>query len=194
MILKIVQIGDPVLRGAARRVTPEEIRSGEIQGLIEWMRETMREAPGVGLAAPQIGVSLQIAVIEDRAELLQAIPSEHLAERRRRPVPFQVLINPRVQAFGDTVEFFEGCLSVDGFAALVPRYSDVSVDCLDHRGEQVSFRADGWHARIVQHEVDHLNGSLYVDRMLSRTFTTTAQMGRHWSNLPIAEVKRRLSL
>lgn len=194
MVFKIVQIGDPVLRAASRPLEREEIRSPGIQQLIEWMRATMYDAPGVGLAAPQIGLSLQLAVIEDRADLLQSIPPEHLEERKRRPVPFQVLINPRIRLEGQTVEFFEGCLSVSGFAALVPRFTEVQVDCLDHRGEPISFRAEGWHARIVQHEVDHLSGAVYVDRMHPRSLTTTGHLGRHWNELPIDELKRRLAI
>ena len=94
--LTIVQVGDPVLRQRARALTGEEIRSRQIRQLIEKMRQTMYDAPGVGLAAPQIGVSLQIAVIEDREEYLEEIPAENLAERERRPIPFQVLINPAI--------------------------------------------------------------------------------------------------
>lgn len=188
MIFKIVQIGDPVLRGVARPLTGDEIRGAAVQRLIEWMRETMFDAPGVGLAAPQVGLALQIAVIEDREDLLRNIPPEHLAERNRKPVPFQVLINPRIETAGRAVEFFEGCLSVEGFAAVVPRFTEVRVDCLDHNGEEVSFRAEGWHARIVQHEVDHLAGKVYIDRMRTRTFTTTTNMHRHWAELPIDEV------
>jgi len=194
VVLKIVQVGDPVLRAAAQPVKPEEIRSGKIQALLEWMRETMYDAPGVGLAAPQIGISLQVAVIEDKEELLKHMPAEHLAERKRRPVPFQVLINPRIETSGETVEFYEGCLSFEGYAALVPRFSEVRVDCLDHRGKEISFRAEGWHARIVQHEVDHLNGTVYVDRMLTRSLSTSAHLSRHWGDLPIDEVKERLGL
>ncbi|HEY1339246.1 MAG TPA: peptide deformylase, partial [Bryobacteraceae bacterium] len=157
MILKIRQAGDAVLRRPARPLSKSDITSPGIQDLIEWMRETMRDAPGVGLAAPQIGLPLQLAVIEDRAELLKSIPPERLAERRRQPVPFQVLINPRLELGGAEAEFFEGCLSVAGFSAVVPRAIEVRVDCLDHRGEPLTFTAEGWHARIVQHETDHLH-------------------------------------
>lgn len=192
MKLNILQAGEPVLRGAARPLTPEEIRSRAVQELIESMRETMYAAPGVGLAAPQIGLGLELAVIEDRADLLAQMPAEKLAERRRRPVPFQVLINPRIRLAGAEAEFFEGCLSVAGYGALVSRALEAEVDCLDHRGEPVSFRAEGWHARIVQHEVDHLRGMLYIDRMRIRSFSTTENLGRHWDALPIEEVVAKL--
>jgi peptide deformylase len=185
-------VGEPVLREAARPLTPKEIRSAAIQELIEWMRETMHDAPGVGLAAPQVGLSIQLVVIEERPEPLLAIPPERLAERQRRPVPFQVLVNPRIEVAGDEAEFFEGCLSLAGYSAVVPRALEVQVECLDHRGQSVSFRAEGWHARIVQHEVDHLRGSLYVDRMRPRTLTTVENLNRHWNDLPIREVLARL--
>jgi peptide deformylase len=190
--LKIVQTGDPVLRERARPLQAEEIRQAGIQELIAWMRETMRDAPGVGLAAPQIGVSIQLAVIEDREELMRAIAPERLVERQRRPVPFQVLINPRVQAIGPDVEFYEGCLSLAGFSALTPRAESVQVTCLDHRGEELSFVASGWHARIVQHEADHLDGRLYIDRMRTRSFTSLDNLNRYWNDLPVREAIARL--
>ncbi len=191
-ILKIVQAGDPVLRRPARPVTPEEIRGREMQQLIEWMRETMRDAPGVGLAAPQVGLSVQLAVIEDRPELLASLAPERLAERQRRPVPFQVLFNPRIELTGDQVEFFEGCLSFAGFCAIVSRSLRAGVSCLDHRGEPLTFQAEGWHARIVQHELDHLNGTLYVDQMRSGSLTTMENLNRYWSDVSIQEVLERL--
>jgi peptide deformylase len=190
--LKIVQAGEPALRAQARPLSVEEIRSREIQDLIEWMRETMEDAPGVGLAAPQVGLALQLAVIEEREEPLRNIAPERLRERQRRPVPFQVLINPRLELAGPEASFFEGCLSVPGFSAIVPRSLEVRVDCLDHNGNPVAFRAEGWHARIVQHETDHLHGKLYLDRMLCRTFTTTDNLTRHWNDLPVQEVIERL--
>ena len=193
MRLKIVQTGEPVLRAAARPLSPEEIRGREIQQLIEWMRETMHDAPGVGLAAPQVGLSIQLAVIEDPEELQRVIPAERLEERARRPVPFQVLINPEVRAAGPPVEFFEGCLSVAGYTAMVERASAVEVDCLDQLARPISFRAEGWHARIVQHETDHLHGTLYLDRMRSRSFTTTDNLTRYWNDLPVREAIERLS-
>ena len=188
MILKIRQAGEPVLRQTARELTRDEILTPAIQDLIEWMRETMHDAPGVGLAAPQIGLPLALAVIEDRAELLGGIPPERLAERRRRPVPFQVLINPRLKLTGSEAAFFEGCLSVAGFSAVVARSLEIRVEALDHRGLPVAFTAEGWHARIIQHEVDHLRGALYLDRMLPGTFMTLENLNRYWSNRPMEEV------
>jgi peptide deformylase len=174
MLLKIVEVGDPVLRREARTLTAEEVRSPAIGALIELMRETMRDAPGVGLAAPQVGESLQLAVIEDRADYQEGIPSEELAARERKPVPFHVIINPRLAVIetGPAL-FYEGCLSVPGFVAQVPRALSVRVEALDHRGEPVVIDARGWYARILQHEIDHLAGGLYIDRMQTRTFAST---------------------
>lgn len=195
MLLPIVHAGEPVLRKPTRALSPKEISSKEIQNLIEHMRETMRGAPGVGLAAPQIGFSLQMAVIEDRKEYHKEISAEQLALRERRSVAFHVIINPRMRRpvdDGHMVEFFEGCLSLPGFFALVPRSRIVNVECLDHRGKSKTIEASGWYARILQHEIDHLHGNLYIDRMHSRTFSSTQNWEKFWKGKPIAEVRSEL--
>src|SRR3984957_918280 len=156
------------------------------------MRETMLEAPGVGLAAPQIGLSLQLAVIEDREESLKDLPPRELADKDRRPVPFQVIINPQISLTGDgEASFYEGCLSLAGFSAVVPRARAVHVKCLDERGELRSVEASGWYARILQHEIDHLHGTLYLDRMNTRTFTSIDNWNRFWKGNPIGEPSSR---
>jgi peptide deformylase len=189
MSLQIVQAGDPVLRRRSRTLTKEEIRSASIQELIELMRETMREAPGVGLAAPQIGISIQLAVIEDRAEYLTRLSAEELAETQRSHVPFHVIINPNLTFADDArVEFFEGCLSVAGYQAVVNRALNVRVECLNERGEELTINAHGWYARILQHEIDHLNGHLYVDRMKTRTLSTGENMLRFWNDKSIKNI------
>lgn len=171
---KIVQTGDPVLREVAKQVDPEQIGSKELEQLIDDMIETMRKAPGVGLAAPQIGVSLQVAVIEDREETLETLDDDYVEERKRRVVPLTVLINPTIEPVGDNrITFYEGCLSVAGFAALVDRWEGVHVKALDREGKPIELRWKGWPARILQHEIDHLNGTLYIDRMDTRTFSGT---------------------
>ncbi|HEY0706079.1 MAG TPA: peptide deformylase [Polyangia bacterium] len=171
-ILPIVQAGHPVLRQQAASVAPGDLRRREFVELIEAMRETMRSAPGVGLAAPQIGESLAIAVIEDRADYQARLTREELEARERQPVPFHVIANPRLTVIDPgPVAFTEGCLSVTGYAAVTARAAAVRVDALDHRGEPIVIEARGWYARILQHEIDHLNGTLYVDRMDTRTFT-----------------------
>ena len=193
MKLKIVQAGDPVLRQQSRALTKEEIASPSIQQLIVLMRDKMREAPGVGLAAPQIGVPIQLAVIEDRAEYIEGLSEEELAERQRAAIPFHVIINPKLSFPDDeSVEFFEGCLSVEGFSAVVDRALNVHVECLNERGEEVTIDAHGWYARILQHEIDHLNGTLYIDRMKTRTLTTAENMFRYWADKSIEEVLTEL--
>ena len=194
MRLKIVQAGDPVLRTQARRLTHEEIISGEIQRLIGDMRETMRDAPGVGLAAPQVGASLQIAVIEDREELFSGLPEQELAEKERRPVPFHVIINPEITLLGeDWADFYEGCLSLSGFSAVVPRARRIRIACLDENSGSRSIEASGWYARILQHEIDHLHGTLYIDRMDSRTFTSLDNWGRFWKGKQVREIIKDLA-
>lgn len=181
MLLKIVQVGEPVLRTTARQLAREEIRTPSFQALIELMRETMRDAPGVGLAAPQIGEGLQLFVVED---------SREDARTQREVVPFQVFVNPRLSVIDDTpAEFFEGCLSLTGFSAVVPRALGVRVDALNHHGDPVSVEAKGWFARILQHETDHLNGTLYIDRMRSRTFMSQTNYARNWSDMSIEDLR-----
>lgn len=193
MRLKIAQVGEAVLRAQARALSPKEIGSIEIQQLIAHMKETMRDAPGVGLAAPQIGLPLQLAVIEDSEENLKPLPPEDLAERERMPVPFHVIINPKITAASDrTVEFFEGCLSLAGFSAMVPRTHSVAVECLDELGQERTINASGWYARILQHEIDHLNGGLYIDRMRSRTFSSLDNFSRFWKGKPVKEIQAQL--
>lgn len=190
MILKICSAGEPVLRQMARPLTRDEILHPSVQGLIEHMRDTMLDAPGVGLAAPQIGMPLQLAVIEDRVENMANLSTQQIEERDRRPVPFHVLINPALHLeSAPEVEFFEGCLSLPGFSALVPRAARVRVEHLDHHGEPQVIHATGWYARILQHEIDHLNGTLYIDRMHSRSFTSLDQFARHWKDKTITEVR-----
>jgi peptide deformylase len=194
MRLKIVQAGDPVLRAQARRLTHEEIISDEIQRLISDMHETMRDAPGVGLAAPQVGASLQIAVIEDREELFSGLPELELAEKEWRPVPFHVIINPEITLLGeDWADFYEGCLSLSGFSAVVPRARRIRIACLDENSGSRSIEASGWYARILQHEIDHLQGTLYIDRMDSRTFTSLDNWGRFWKGKQVHEVIKALA-
>jgi peptide deformylase len=189
MVLKIRQVGDPVLRQKARPLSPDEILDRSTQELIECMRETMHDAPGVGLAAPQVGYSLQLVVIEDQAEFIQKLPAEQVAERERRPVPFHVLINPKLTLLSsEPAKFFEGCLSLAGFTAVVPRAKRVRVEGLNEKADPVTIEATGWYARILQHEIDHLGGVLYVDRMHSRTFFSQDNYVRHWKDRSIAEV------
>ena len=193
MKLKIVQAGDPILRKSSRPLTTDEIRSASVQYLIELMRDTMREAPGVGLAAPQIGESIQLAVIEDRTEYIQGLPKDEVSERKRSAIDFHVIINPTISISGDSsAEFFEGCLSLAGFAGMVRRSLKITVECLNERAEPTTIQADGWYARILQHEIDHLNGTLYIDRMETRSFATTENMNRFWQGQTIDQIRTAL--
>jgi len=177
--LKIWQVGEPVLRVGARALTREEVVDGNLPSLLERMTTTLRDAPGVGLAAPQIGLSLQLAIIEDRAEYVAKLSPEEAAAKERIPVPWHVIINPVLTLEpGDPAEFYEGCLSLPGFAAWVPRARKVHVRCWNERAEEIEISAEGWYARILQHEIDHLNGTMYIDRMQSRTFTTQDNLSR----------------
>jgi len=195
MTLEIRQVGEPVLRQRARPLSMEEIRSSAIQHLIAQMRDAMRQAPGVGLAAPQIGQSLQLAVIEDREEYLEGIDPSILQERERATVPFHVIINPRLSiSEGTSAVFFEGCLSLTHFAALVPRATAVRVECLNELGEPQIIQARGWYARILQHEIDHLNGMLYIDRMLSRSFMSLDNLTKHWADKSRRHLQTELDL
>jgi len=188
MALKLVQAGDPVLRRRTRELSPEEIRGKAVRELIEQMRETMREAPGVGLAAPQIGESLRLAVIEDRAEYLRNVSADRLALLERKVVPFHVIINPRITlGTAGEARFYEGCLSLTGFLGLVSRALDVRVDALDENAKPIRIDAHGWYARILQHEIDHLNGTLYIDRVYPRTFTTQENYAQFWGDKTVDE-------
>jgi len=196
MRLKIVQVGEQVLRERARPLSPEEIRSESIQLLIEFMRETMQDAPGVGLAAPQVGMSIQLAVIEDREEYHRNVTPEQMKERERKPVPFHVIINPNITLLDrdGEAEFFEGCLSVAGYTAIVPRARTVRVDCLDHKGNAKTINASGWYARILQHEIDHLGGTIYTDRMHPRSLMTVENVQRYWKDKSIQDMRAALKL
>jgi len=186
MRLKIVTVGEPVLRQPSRELSKDQVLSPVIQNLIEYMRETMRDAPGVGLAAPQVGESFRLAVIEDKADYQKTFTEAELAERGRTEVPFHVIVNPVIQLLTDATEvFFEGCLSLPGYTAVVHRAAAVRVQCLDHLGEAKTIEASGWYARILQHEIDHLDGTLYIDRMKTRSLSSLENYTRHWKGRPI---------
>ena len=193
MALELLQVGEPILRQNARPLSAEEIVSAEIQQLISSMHDALQRAPGVGLAAPQIGVAIQLAIIEDLPEYSRDIADSELIARERKPIDFHVIVNPRITHAGETqVEFFEGCLSLAGFTALVSRSRQVIVDCLNERGEQRTIEASGWYARILQHEIDHLNGTLYIDRMHSPSFMSLENYKRLWKGKSTEAIKTKL--
>jgi peptide deformylase len=193
--MPVAEIGDPVLRARASEVSPEAIATPDFQALVQRMIATMRAAPGVGLAAPQVGVPLRVIVLEDRAEYVSRLTEEERQERGRAPFEVRVLVNPVLRtAGGERATFFEGCLSVPGFVALVERASEVEVEALDETGVARTWRVKGWPARILQHEVDHLDGTLYVDRMKTRSLSTDAHARARFGGKPIAEIRRELGL
>jgi peptide deformylase len=190
--LRIEQAGAEVLHRPARAVTADELQSAELQRLIDAMFATLAGV-GVGLAAPQVGIGLQVVVLEDPADLQANVPADLRREQERISVAPHTLINPTlVVVDASPAEYFEGCLSVDGYRAIVPRARRVRVRALDRSGESFEREASGWYARILQHELDHLAGRLYLERMLPRTFVSAATAAQHWSKIPIAEAKRLL--
>lgn len=155
-ILKVARIAHPVLRSPAKPVPKEAFRDEHFQKLVDDMRETMYEYDGVGLAAPQVHEALRLAVIE--------VPGSD--ERARAEVPFLVLVNPVITPLGDERENgWEGCLSVPDLRGVVPRWKQVKLDALDRDGKPYSLEAQDFFARVVQHECDHLDGNVYLDRM-----------------------------
>jgi peptide deformylase len=155
-ILKVARIGHPVIRTSARPLTPGEIASPALQKLIDDMIDTMKDYDGVGLAAPQVHLDLRLAVIE--------VPGRD--ERAEGAVPLTVLINPRVTKVGDaTVDGWEGCLSIPELRGVVPRAKGVRLEALDREGRPFEIETAGFFARVIQHECDHLDGRVYLDRM-----------------------------
>jgi peptide deformylase len=156
-ILKVARMGHPVLRKVARKVDPAEIKTPEFQKLVDDMIETMREYEGIGLAAPQIHEDVRLAIIgieEGRGE-----------DRAIRVLP---VINPEITPVGKTTaEDWEGCLSLPKLRGRVTRPDRIQVRALDRRGNRMEFDLTGYPARVAQHEVDHLDGVLFIDRMKS---------------------------
>jgi peptide deformylase len=172
-ILKVARLGHPVLRQRARPVPAERIRSVEFQRLIEDMIETMREYDGAGLAANQVHTLEQVAVIE-----VQANPRYPDAPE----IPLTVVINPVVTPVSEEMEDgWEGCLSVPDLRGLVPRHTAVRLQCHDRHGEKVDLVAKDFFARVIQHETDHLFGTVYIDRMRDlSTLSFMSEWNRHW--------------
>ena len=172
-ILKVARLGHPVLRQKALEVPAAEIRSVGIQRLIDDMVETMREYDGAGLAANQVHTLLQIAVIE-----VDANPRYPEAAA----IPLTVVINPVVTPLGEEREDgWEGCLSVPDMRGVVSRHTAVRLECWDRAGNRMDVVAKDFFARVIQHETDHLNGIVYVDRMSDlRTLSHIAEWNKHW--------------
>jgi peptide deformylase len=172
-ILKVTRLGHPVLRKVTETVSQSELESPALQKFIDDMIETMKEYDGVGLAADQVHESKQIAVLE-------------VADNPRYPekpqVPLTVLVNPTITPLSkDIEEDWEGCLSIPDLRGMVPRYKSVRVQALDRQGKEIDFVANEFHARVIQHEFDHLNGKVYLDRMRDfSTLTFLQEFARYW--------------
>jgi peptide deformylase len=185
-VLPIIECGDPILRRVADPVDPADLRSSELQLLITQMRATMEAAPGVGLAAPQVGAPIQLAVLQDGPERWGQLTQAERSARERDGLPFTVLVNPVLlpASEGEQASFYEGCLSVPGLTGVVTRHRVVRVEALDEHGEPVDRVFSGWSARIAQHEIDHLSGRLYLDRVETRSLCTTGSYARLWAGRP----------
>jgi peptide deformylase len=178
--VNIVEAGDAVLRMRAGDVPARLMKSEVLKDFVRIMHAAMRDAPGVGLAAPQLGVPIRIIVFKDTDENMRYLTTQERADRGRVQIEPQVWINPSFRPMSDKkVGFLEGCLSVPGLQAIVERFAEIELSGLDENGRARSPLAlTGWPARIVQHEIDHLDGILYIDRMDSKTLTTAGSLAR----------------
>lgn len=182
-VLPIREMGDPVLREVARAVSPAELGGAAVQGLIDDLIETMRAADGAGLAAPQVGVPLRIAVIEVRAG--------NPRYPYKPPIPLTVVVNPELTPL-DEVTFAtnEGCLSMPNVRGDLERFENVGVRYLDREGVPHAETRRGLTAGTFQHEVDHLDGILFVDRMADlSSLSTWAEFERHGKDDFVARVE-----
>jgi peptide deformylase len=167
-ILKVARMGHPVLRTRAQSLDPSEIGDPMLQRLIDDLFDTMGEYQGIGLAAPQVHQSLRLFVagVDDPKEKLPPV----------------VMINPEIERVGSTTEEdWEGCLSVPDLRGRVPRATDIRINALDRHGQVLSMTASGFPARVIQHETDHLDGLLFLDRMTSlESLTFLNEYARYW--------------
>ena len=158
MILKVSKLGAPVLRQKAQEVDPRAIARGDYEPFLGDLEDTMREYDGTGIAAPQVFTPLRIFLYEVHPET---------RKRKEKEIPLTALFNGSYEGIGEEVEEdSEGCLSVPFlWGGVVPRYSRIRVRALDRSGRKLDFEASGYHARVLQHEIDHLDGVVYLDRM-----------------------------
>ena len=192
-ILKVAHMGHPVLRARAKPLDPADIKSPRIQQLIDDMFETMLEYQGVGLAAPQIHESLRLFVAglapgaDDDDDEEEEDEDEEADEEDR--VPLMALINPEISIVGDdTADEWEGCLSIPDIRGRVTRAREIKVKAYDRRGRKIEINARGFTARVIQHETDHLDGVLFLDRMESlETLTFLEEFSRYWSRRHVRE-------
>src|SRR5215469_1132725 len=184
-ILKVARMGHPVLRARAKSVDPAEIASPRIQSLIDSMFETMQEYQGVGLAAPQVHESLRLFVAGFPPRRGEGAKEADDEER----VPLMVLINPEIKVVGTaTADDWEGCLSIPDVRGRVTRALEIDVRAYDRRGRRIDIHAKGFTSRVIQHETDHLNGVLFLDRMKSlETLTFLEEYSRYWNSRDVPE-------
>jgi peptide deformylase len=182
-ILKVARMGHPVLRKKAKKVDVKEINSSEFQKFIDDMVDTMREYEGIGLAAPQVHESIRVSVIE-LPEDNKRYPKDKYGAA---PQGLEVFINPTLEFLTKEVgAYWEGCLSVPGLRGLVARPNKVKVSYLDRKGNSREFIAEGFLATVLQHEFDHLDGVLYIDKLVDSTkFVFEQEFDKYW--LPDAE-------
>ena len=171
-VREVVEIGDPVLRQRARELSPDEIATPAIQKLIDDLIETKRARHGAGIAANQVGEPVRVAIVE--------VEEGNPRYPYKPPVPLTVMVNPTLEPLGDeTIEINEGCLSVPDLRGSLSRQIAVRVRYLDREGDEHEDVRRGLTAGTFQHEVDHLDGILFVDRADPRTFATWEQFDRH---------------
>ncbi|MCI1983707.1 MAG: peptide deformylase [Bifidobacteriaceae bacterium] len=203
-VIPIVAAGEPVLRAQSEKYAGQ-LSEKTLTHLISVMRTTMLEAPGVGLAAPQVGIPLAFAVVEDHvspdsdfdddydndtadeasdAAVNESTDSDVMDPREIAEFPFHVIINPSYEPVAGSEEqtrsFYEGCLSVPGFQAVRKRWLDINATWQDEAGTKHTEHLHGWPARIFQHETDHLSGELYIDHAEIRSLSTDNNLGEYW--------------
>ncbi|XP_061628611.1 peptide deformylase, mitochondrial isoform X1 [Phyllopteryx taeniolatus] len=167
----VCQVGDPVLRSRAAAVDRAAIKGPEVQKVINTLVKVMRKFECVGISAPQIGVPLRILALEYPQKMLDVSSPVSRKVHGLSVQPLRIFVNPELRVLDwQTVLFREACESICGFSATVPRYLSVEVSGLNERGEDTTWQGSGWPARILQHEMDHLDGVLYIDHMDSKTF------------------------
>jgi peptide deformylase len=171
-ILKVARMGHPVLRARARAIERGRIKDAIVQKLIDDLIETMVEYHGVGLAAPQVHGELRVFVA--------TLDSGKEGETASDPI---AVINPEIEPLGpDTVEDWEGCLSIPDIRGRVPRAREIKLRAFDRHGERMELRARDFPARVIQHETDHLDGILFVDRMKTfESLTFLDEYSRYWA-------------
>lgn len=178
-ILKVARMGHPILREIAAEVEVDEIATPRFQDFVDSMIETMHEYDGAGLAAPQVHVAKRVVVME-------------VADNPRYPdapsIPLMVLINPSIQFLTEErIDIVEGCLSIPDMRGVVPRISEIELKALDREGEKIEGRFAGFPAAVVQHECDHLDGVLYIDRVAdTQSLSFLREFERYHAVPPVA--------